>query len=382
MCDPITLTAAALTAAGTASNAIAGNNARKSQQSTMNANTKASAAEFDRRQNMVVGSDARVMDLTQHQYADASKLQDQTFSYLLDQSKTTADANDLVAKGLVTAQKEIQTQRMAAKAVDAAKQSGYLQKITDNIAQTIEATAPGSQQAYAAKDFANRLSTMTTAIGDPSTSGPSATADDLVKAAFASRSAAANAAGMAQGKALSNVSSMTDAASWADQLQTQGAKQNDLTAGRATLDKGFADDKQQTLNASDELAQQHATFATGLNNWLQQQHDSNQQTYAQNEGASQGDFYGRSLSSENNFTNAMTGASQHLEDTNTNLANYKISNTQADTTFGDLLKAGGSIVGGMSSLPKMPTFGSALTKANNSAVLTRTAPFAAPVAFG
>jgi hypothetical protein len=340
-----------MTAAGTAANAVAGSKARKAAQSTMNANTAAQAAQFDRRNADIVTSDARKMDLTKGQYGDTSDLENKTFDYLLGQSKTHADSVDLAQRGLVTAQKTNQDRRVAAKGAEALRQSGYLDQITNTVVNAIHEAAPGSQMAFAADDFANRLKTMNTALGGPSVAadgtGAPAGADPLVAGAFASRAKAANDAGLEQGKALSRVGSYTDAADRADMTLKQGGTFADLIQGRAALSNQMGNAEQSNIDASDVLAQQHADFSKGLADWLQQQRGNAYTTYSNNKAGALGDYYGRSLQSENDYTTGMLGSSQHLEDTNTSLANYKIANTQADTTFGDLLKAGGSAIAGM-----------------------------------
>ena len=370
MCDPLTITAVALMAAGTGANAIAQKNARTAAQDTMNQNTFAQANEFNRREGMVEGSDARTMDLTKKQYSDSSMLEDGTFAYMLSQAKEHSDANALADKGLITTQQQLNNSAVQTKTLEAARQSGFLQQVTQNIADGINKALPGSQQAATAQNFADRIKLLDANLTASGNTG-SLTADDLVKQAYAARDQTAKANVMQNATAGSYVDATEDSANAADQALTQAGQRADVIKGRADLSKTMETGELATNSARDELAQQHATFAKGLNDWLQAQKTSAYGDWAKNQGQSDANFYERSLASEKDFASGMIGSSQNLENTNTALANYKIGNTQADTTLGDLLKVAGqgvSMYAGSTAAPKTPTF-SAMLKPNNSAVV-------------
>lgn len=380
MCDPVSLTAAALMAAGTGANAYADGKARKSAKKTMDANTAAQGAQFDRRMGYTRDSDKRVMDLLQRQYGDTSALEDTTFDFVLDQSKQRADSVDLAARGLITETQKNANSRVALRGAEAARQSGYLDKIAANIATAANDVGFAGQQGYAADALTGRMGVMDKAIGPASESMATPTADALVQGAMASRAGAARDAGMKQGAALSKVGSYEDASSWADQLQKAAFDRSDTIKGRADLSQAFSGREVGAVDASDELALHHADFAKGLAEWLESQRVGAQGDYATKTAGDLDSYYGRSFGSEADFTQGMVGSSQHLEDTNTNLANYVIGNTSANHTFGDLLKTAGNAVGGMdgSSFSKLggafKGAGSPLTRPGNSAIMTRTAP--------
>lgn len=344
MCDPLTITAVALTAAGTGANAIAGRNARSAAQRTMNANTVAQAGEFDKRQGYVQQGDAATMDLTKKQYSDQSLLEDGTFAYMLAQSKQHADENALADKGLITTQQQLNNQAVQTKTLEAARQSGFLQQITQNIADGVSRALPGSQQAATAQNFAQRIKLLDATLQGTGKQG-SMTASDLVKEAYAARDDAARQTVMNQARAGSYVEATEASANQADQALQQAGARADVIQGRANLSKGMETNELGVNTARDELAQQHASFAKGLNDWLQAQKTSTYGDWSKNQATTDANYYERSLESNKDFTNGMVAASQGLENTNTSLANFKIANTQPDTTFGDILKAGGSALG-------------------------------------
>lgn len=347
MCDPVSMTAVALTAAGTGANAMAQSSARKSQQKTMNANTAAQAASFDQRMALASGSDERTMDLVQRQYGDTSGLQDTTFDYLLNQSQERADSQDLAAKGLITAQTQNNQERVQTKAAEAAQQSGFADRLMTQVSEGIRAAT--SQFAQAGKFGGDRLDLIKSALGGPSTGAP-AGADELVQRAYADRAQAAHDTALSEGAAGAQVGGMQDASSWAGQIMDNKSRAVDRIQGRAALSKAQLGDELANVDASDQLAANHASFAGNLAEWLEGQKTNAWQTYAQNEGSALDSYYGNSLGSEGEYTQGMIGSNQHQDDTRTSLANYKIGNTQANTTFGDLLKLGGSALGAGASL--------------------------------
>lgn len=346
MCDPVSLTVAAISGAGLAANKVAQNNAAKSQQSTMNANTAASAAQFDTRMGLARGSDQRVMGLEQDQYGETSDLQDQTFSYMLDQSKQRADTEDLAQRGLITAQQQNNDRRITLNAAESARQAGYLGDVAQTITNAASQIAGPAMAAKVSSMFSDRLGVLTNVMpaGTPS-QGPTPAGDDLVGRAYATQAQAARDRVMGEATAGAHVGAARDAASWADQLQNGAGDTADAIKGRAGLSGQLAAADSANIDASDKLAQAHASFAQQLAQWQEQQNTGAYSDWSTKQGGVLGDYYGRNLQSENDYSTGMTGSSQHLEDTNTSLANYKISNTRADTTLGDALMLAGSAAG-------------------------------------
>jgi hypothetical protein len=357
----MTLTAVALTAAGTGANAVAQSNARKSQQATMNANTAQSAQLFNERTGIQDASNQRLMGIEQGRYGEASGLEENTFATLLKYSADHADANSLADKGLVTTQQQLQNQRIQTKTLASAQQSGYLEDMADNVAKSVSASFPGSQAALTTANFAQRMAMLNTAFSSAGPGAqPSLTADDLVKQAYAAKADVAKDTILKEAAAGAQTGAQLNSASWADQLLNQSAQDNQQVAQRAALAKSQTADQLATTDASEELAQQHNTFTKGLNDWLAQQKTGAFQDWSQKEAGSQSDYFGRQTQSEKDYAAGMIGANTHLDDADTSLANMKIGATTADTTFGDLLKASGSIVAGAGGV-KLPTFAKGLT---------------------
>jgi hypothetical protein len=345
MCDPVTLTAVAVatTAAGTGANMMAQSNARKAQQATSNANTARQAGAFDERMQLAGASDQRVMGIEQKQYQQTSDLENNTFATLLKYAQDHADDNALEDKGLVTAQRQLNNQAIQTKTLEAANQSGYLQKMTQQVADAVSSAMPGSQAAMTTANFAQRMKLMGTALAANPGAAPSLTADDLVKQAYAARQDAANATIAKEAQAGSFVNATKNSASWADQLLSQGAQSANLTANRAALSKSLEGNELASNTASDQLAQAHASFAKGLNDWTLGQKNAAENTYSGQAGQTLSDYFDRSLQSEKDYSSGLIGANTAADATDTALANYKVGNTTANTNIGDALLTAGKL---------------------------------------
>jgi hypothetical protein len=324
------------------------NKARKAQQGQLNATTAMQGAEFDKRMGMARGSDQRVGDLLNQEHSQEGALQDQTFGDLLAQNAGSFNAQSDVTKraydeqmaatqGLMTSTRQARLDQAATSEAERQRQVGF-QDQADVLASAFPGQVGATAQARMMGDALTGRNALTASTVSGPTNAAPAGSGDLVSREFAKQSNRGVGDALATAQAGNKVSSYGDAFAGAERNISGFADAiNGLTqkAGlsRAALPDELApggvarsnaqDRYQQTVADSQHHAQQLGDMLTDYGNNMTGAISSR----GTNLGSALSNFFGGRLSSEGDFTTGMTGSSQHLQDTLTNLNNFKMSQT-------------------------------------------------------
>ena len=381
MCDPTGglattlllsggLAGGALTGAGMLADRSAGKAAARRQQQLSNQATQMQAAEFDRRMGYVRGSDTRTDALLTRQYGDTAGLEDSTFGYMLGQNQAGFDEQAGIAArafdeqmtatgGLMTAQREARLRQRATSEAERNKQLAF-QGESDTLAAALPgAIGSDAQSAGRATALAGRnggvLDAITGATGPQIRVG----GGDVIDRAFGRQAQRGMGEALTDAGGANNIAAYGDAFAGSERKLGDFATAIDALTAKAALSRAPLAEQLAVDDLSREQAQQRYDFATGLSSSTAGQEASAadarrtglvnaRSAYAGKFGDMLSTFFGNSLGSEQSYTGNMVGSSSNYENKQTNLANYKISNTTGYSPLGDILRLASTAAGGFS----------------------------------
>ena len=385
MCDPVSLAIAGGTAAA---NHRSQRSLAKAQTAQSNRTAALQAAEFDKRMGLVNQSDARIDQLVRDQYREVSGLEDETFSWMLNNDRAGFDEQmGLNARGfdvtqtiagkafsdqmdafgdLITAQRAARLEKQAFTEAEEARQKVY-QDRADLMAGALPGEIGFDAQQIAFGDALDRRTDFAAGNIGPRSTSPVPAGDPTVAAMFD------NALTRGHGEAAASARSGANLAAYGDALTASDRKLADFGDDIAVMTRQAATSRaplslEQAIAdlVSDNAAEAYDFKVDTLGNiadqrigaetrYTGQQADTlgdyrvasgnTRERYATNFGDALTEFYDRNFQSEGTYTDRLIGSSNNYEGKIVNLGNYRMSAMQPNTLLGDLLDVAGTAYG-------------------------------------
>lgn len=317
------------------------------------------AAEFDTRMGYARDSYGRMDELTRRQYGDASALEDETFSFLLNNrrggfdeqqglARTAFDGQMDLLDGLMTTQRGARLEAQALREAENARQAGY-QGGADDLSRALPGKIGYDAQTAAAADALARRVQFTDANTTPTEAMAFGDKDSVLARAFRAENArglteartdAVNAAGLdARGDAFAGAGrEIIDFAGAVGKLGRQAANSRAALPAEMEGVRVGRDMAEERYGAESGLIDRYATQRGGALGDFREGEAGARVDFADKSGGVLADYYGRTLGGENSYIDRMMGSSNTYTNKVTNLGNFKMQNTSTFNPWSSVLK--------------------------------------------
>ena len=321
--------------------------------------TALDAAEFDKRMGYVRDSSGRLDDLTRRQYDDTSRLEDETFSFLLNNNRTNFDEQQGMARaafdgqmglldGLMTSQRGARLQAQALREAENARQAEY-QGGADTLSRALPALIGFDAQEAGYGDALARRTAFMDRNTTPAAVPTFGARDSVLARVFAAetdrgmgeaRTDAVNAAGLdARSDAFSGASrELVDFAGAVGKLARQAGNSRSALAPELDSVRIGQDMAQERFGAESDLLDRYSTQRSEAAGDFRQGEADARVRYGDALGGAVSDYFGRTMGAENAYIDRTMGSSTNYTNKALNLGNFKMQNTTTTNLLSNLIR--------------------------------------------